>query len=311
MIGAPQPVRRAITAVMATVVTVTGTGVPHLEPGRAGPGVLVECGDVRLQFDAGRATALRLCEAGVQMSELCALFVTHHHSDHLTGLADLLFARWLENHGSFEPLPVIAPAGPSIDFLEKIMVPWETDIAIRMEHVGRTDHPDPAIVAFDPAAAVDGPTEVWRDDAAGVRVLARCVHHEPVTPAVAYRIETPTGVVVISGDTRVCDEVADLAADADVLVHEAFRTDVLRGFFGIAPHLETIAAYHADTVELGEMAERISVPRVVLTHLIPAPDGAGSTKEGFVDDLRAGGYGGEVIVADDLTSVTIERSATA
>lgn len=49
---------------MTTTVTITGTGVPHLSPGRAGPGVLVECGDVRLQFDAGRATALRLIEAG-------------------------------------------------------------------------------------------------------------------------------------------------------------------------------------------------------------------------------------------------------
>jgi ribonuclease Z len=295
---------------MATIVTVTGTGVPHLEPGRAGPGVLVESGDVRLQFDAGRATSLRLCEAGVRMNELTALFVTHHHSDHLTGLVDLLFARWLENHGSFAPLPVVAPAGPSTDFLERIMVPWEADLAIRMEHVGRDDRPDPAIVAFDPVAAVDGPAEVWRDDAADVTVLARCVHHEPVTPAVAYRIETPDGVVVISGDTRVCDEVADLAADADVLVHEAFRTDALRGFFEIAPHLETIAAYHADTVELGEMAERIAVPRVVLTHMIPAPDGDRTLKQDFVDDLRRGGYGGEVIVADDLTSVTVRRSAT-
>ncbi len=45
---------------MTTTVTITGTGVPHLSPGRAGPGVLVRHGDVALQFDAGRATALRL-----------------------------------------------------------------------------------------------------------------------------------------------------------------------------------------------------------------------------------------------------------
>jgi hypothetical protein len=52
---------------MTTTVTITGTGVPHLAPGRAGPGVPIEHGDVRLQFDAGRATALRLTEAGVKM----------------------------------------------------------------------------------------------------------------------------------------------------------------------------------------------------------------------------------------------------
>ncbi len=32
---------------------------------------------------------------------------------------------------------------------------------------------------------------------------------------------------------------------------------------------ETIFSYHADTVELGEMAARAGVPHVVLTHLIP------------------------------------------
>lgn len=78
---------------MGTAVVITGTGVPHVAPGRAGPGVLVSCGDVHIQFDAGRATALRLVEAGVRAGDLDALFVTHHHSDHLTGLTDVLFAR--------------------------------------------------------------------------------------------------------------------------------------------------------------------------------------------------------------------------
>src|SRR5262245_55627037 len=108
-----------------TRITITGTGVPHRAPGRAGPGVLVECGAVRLQFDAGQATSLRLIEAGVPTSQLTALFVTHHHSDHLTGLTDVLFSRWLESHGRFLPLPVIAPAGPAVDFLEKMMDPWQ------------------------------------------------------------------------------------------------------------------------------------------------------------------------------------------
>ena len=58
-----------------------------------------------------------------------------------------------------------------------------------------------------------------------MRVLAVGVHHEPVPEAVAYRVETPDGVVVVSGDTRVCAEVEQLATGADVLVHEACRTD--------------------------------------------------------------------------------------
>jgi ribonuclease Z len=297
---------------MTTTVTITGTGVPHVAPGRAGAGVLVEHGDVKLQFDAGSATSLRLVEAGVHTKELRALFITHHHSDHLTGLTDVLFTRWLESHADFTPLTVVAPHGPAVSFLERIMIPWEHDIEIRQSHVDRHDHPGPVIVAFDPALTTSDAHEVWRDETAGVRVLARSVHHEPVMPAVAYRVETPDGAVVISGDTAVCDEVAQLAEGARVLVHEAFRKDYVMQFVEFAPHLAHLAAYHADTVALGRLAAAIRIPAVMLTHLIPSPQDGVSTKEDFENDLREGGYRGEVIVTDDLTALTFgaERSRT-
>ena len=78
---------------MTTTVVLTGTGMPHAQPGRAGPGVMVRHGELVLQFDAGRATVLRLVEAGVRPGDVDAVFITHHHSDHLTGLVDLVFTR--------------------------------------------------------------------------------------------------------------------------------------------------------------------------------------------------------------------------
>ena len=47
---------------MATTVTLTGTGLPNVAPGRAGAGVFVKHNDIVLQFDAGRATCNRLIE---------------------------------------------------------------------------------------------------------------------------------------------------------------------------------------------------------------------------------------------------------
>lgn len=284
-----------------TEIVITGTGVPHLEPGRAGPGVLVQHGKVRLQFDAGRATALRLVEAGVRVGQLSALFVTHHHSDHLTGLTDLLFARWLEAHGRFAPLPVFAPNGPATRFLHRMMEPWVDDLQVRQEHVDRHDRPDPEVHGFD---IDDEPVTVWRHES-GVRVTARAVHHEPVMPAVGYRVDTPDGSLVVSGDTMVCEEMAQLAAGADVLVHEAFRREALAPFFDSMPHLRHIAEYHADTIQLGALAQRIAVPHLVLTHLIPAPVAGGTTEQDFIDDVRRGGYTGTVTVASDLTRVTL------
>ena len=64
------------------------------------------------------------------MQDLTALFVTHHHSDHLTGSTDLLFARWLETPYHFVPLPVVAPNGPSTRFLHHMMDPWVDDLDV-------------------------------------------------------------------------------------------------------------------------------------------------------------------------------------
>jgi len=135
-----------------------------------------------------------------------------------------------------------------------------------------------------------------------VRVLAVVVHHEPVPDAVAYRVETPDGVVVISGDTRVCAEVEQLSIGADVLVHEACRTTALAEAIA-GTRFETIFSYHADTVPLGAMAERAGVPHVVLTHLIPPPQQPGDGAA-FAQDLRDGGYAGTVTVGEDLTTVS-------
>ncbi len=110
--------------------------------------------------------------------------------------------------------------------------------------------------------------------------------------------------MVVSGDTRVCDEVEALCAGVDLLVHEACRRTALADAVA-GTVFETIFSYHADTVELGAMAERAAVPHLVLTHLIPAPRDADEAVA-FEDDVRAGGYTGRVTVGEDLASFTID-----
>ena len=131
-------------------------------------------------------------------------------------------------------------------------------------------------------------------------VKAGQVRHEPVRPAVGYRVETPDGVVAITGDTLVCDEVAELADGADVLVYEALR------FSAVPPDAPNafILDYHADTARIGEQAATLGTPTLVLTHLIPPPRDE-RDEQSFVDDVRGGGFEGELIVARDLTTVTL------
>src|SRR6185369_1569144 len=81
--------------------TLTGTqGGPPAFKGLAGPGTLVRYGDdsnncstVKLQFDTGRGTVMRLAELKIPPEQLNAVFFTHMHNDHTEGFADLITLR--------------------------------------------------------------------------------------------------------------------------------------------------------------------------------------------------------------------------
>lgn len=300
--GALEQDRSVRRSVEATEVTVTGTGIPTLDPARAGAGVLVRHRDIVLHFDAGRGTAVRMIEAGADVADLDALFVTHHHSDHVIGMHDFVIHRWVEDDFErAEPLDIVAPAGPSARYCERLVDMWADDLEVRAGHNNRSADANVNLIEF---AVPYTPTEVWRKG--DVRVLAAQVRHEPVENAVGYRVETPDGVVTISGDTRVCPEMATLARGSDVVVYEATRTAEI---LAMPPELHFVAEYHADTVEIGAQMAELEVPTVMLTHLIPPP-ASNDDKAAFASDVRRGGYEGELLVCDDLDTVVLSRENT-
>ena len=177
--------------------------------------------------------------------------------------------------------------------------PYDDDILIRREHVGAGPI-DMNVMSFAPTRSAQ---RVWSSKDGSVIVEAVAVHHEPVEAAVAFRVTTPDGAVVISGDTRVCEEVFELARGAEVLVHEACRRSAMADAIqGTA--FEKIFDYHADSEVLGEFAQRYDIAHVVLTHLIPQPK---TEKQiaAFEADLRRGGYMGRVTVGSDLMVVDV------
>lgn len=257
-------------------------------------------GTVSLQFDAGRATVLRMIEAGVSPTDLTALFVTHYHSDHVVDIPDVVLTRWVQEHvAEAGPLPIITPTGSAQRYVERMMDAFDDDIHVRKEHTGNVDlRLD--VRSFVPSTV---PTEVWESTDGSVRVEAVAVHHEPVLDAVAYRVTTADGTVVISGDTRACEEVFSMAAGADVLVHETCRKRAMQKAIAGTP-IENIFDYHADSVEIGALAQRHGVRHLLLTHLIPSPRSDEEAQK-FARDARDGGYTGTVTVGNDLTTVTI------
>src|SRR5947209_17706789 len=76
-------------------VTLLGTGTPIPDLDRFGPSTLVQAGNQKMLFDAGRGATIRLRQidsSGTLLSNIDALFLTHYHSDHTLGIPDL----WLD-----------------------------------------------------------------------------------------------------------------------------------------------------------------------------------------------------------------------
>ncbi len=288
---------------MSTRVTVTGTGTPLLSPDRAGAGCLVSIDDLHLQFDVGRWTMQRLASLDVTPWDLDAIFLTHYHSDHLLGLQEIALTHWTAAfRDDSDWLPVVAPLGHTTAFCDRMLDAWDADLAVRSLHNHREPVPRIDVRGF---AVPEAPTEVWSSGDGSVRVLAGPVRHEPVEGAVGYRIETSDGVVAVSGDTLVCDELRPLFTGADVVVVEAMRMDVINER---PPHLRYITEYHADTRLIGALCAELEIPTVLLTHMIPAPE-TPEQKQAFVDEVRSGGFEGELVVCDDLDGAVIADGA--
>ena len=284
---------------MVTTVTITGTGTPIQTADRAGPGVLISSGDVKLQFDAGRGTVMRLAAAGSNLLDLDAVFVTHHHSDHIVGIPDLLMTRWLNDieRIGVADLPVYVPNGPAAELVQKLLDPWSDEMAMRREHAGR-----PNVAAVDARPFEPRTDEIVEVTKWGpVQVSAIAVAHAPVTNAVAYRVDTPDGSVVISGDTAACPQIQRIADGANVLIHEAILSSRLAGKVS---NPKRLAEYHTDPKELGSLAAAARVHTLVLTHLVPPPSSPAEEDE-FASLVRAGGFDDELVLARDLTTIEI------
>jgi ribonuclease Z len=196
------------------IVTLTGTSGPPPFNGLAGPGTLVRYGDdsnncdaVLMQFDAGRGTLMRLSQVGVQAALLNAVFLTHIHSDHVEGFSDIAQMRWL--FGSKPPkLGVVCTTDQKSPFgfivsCSKLVAHIDDayhqsgETAQRASEEKGLSVAGPVtlmnVITFEPK---DNAQLVWTSG--DVKVSAIRSTHIP--GHASYRVDTPTGSVVIGGD---------------------------------------------------------------------------------------------------------------
>jgi len=115
-------------------VTLLGTGAPIPMADRFGPSTLVEVGGRKLLFDAGRGAPIRLRQINVPVGKIDALFITHYHSDHTTGIPDVWITGWVVGGPARRTTPfrVIGPVGAK-ELISNLEKAYASDIKIRIE----------------------------------------------------------------------------------------------------------------------------------------------------------------------------------
>ena len=328
-----------VDAAPCLIVTLTGTeGGPAAFKDLAGPGTLVRYGDdsndcsaMKLQFDVGRGTTMRLSQLGIGPEQLNAVFFTHLHNDHTEGFADLVQLRWMfwGTGPKIEAIcssDAISPLGVTLSC--KKFTAHIADAFIQSGEVAQRHSEIAARTAGGPAdlidtitfEAKDQPQIVWTSGDVKVSAI-RSTH---IVGHVSYRADTPAGSVVIGGDagndvplpprsSSASDQVEKLAKGADIIVHSTIHPilgpDKGSGFF---PH-----AYYrqSNAFDLGAMAQRAGVKHLMLTHLIPPVGayrqgpfkvpGGPLTEADYRNAARDGGFTGNIIVGTDLASLRL------
>lgn len=272
----------------------TGGG-PRPRTNRSASGQVIVVNNTAYVVDCGDGVARQLAAAGVPLTTLRHIFITHQHSDHNLDYGNLILLAWAV--GLETRLDTWGPP-PLAQMTKSFFEMNAYDIQIRI-----------ADEAYPPLAPLVHPHELTRSGPVvsdgPVKVSTTVVHHPIVEPALAYRFDTPDRSIVISGDTTPSDNLIRLARDADVLVHEAMYLPAVERLAARVPNhpglKQHLLASHTAVEDVGRVAQEAGVKLLVLSHLVPADDPA-VTDQMWIEAARVH-FRGPVIVGEDLLEI--------
>jgi len=302
-----------------TQIVFLGTaGGPPLRRDRSEPSTLLIVDGRQYLIDCGIGTMRRMIEAGIKSEQIKTIFFTHLHADHDLGLADIMA------NDFFLERPT------ATDNYIEIYGPPQTrelvDAAFRFITVGfrpfAAENPAGFRIVNGQFANPfvthefnrDGP--VFRDNKISVTAAENSHyalmpnHQREELKSYSYRIETPHGVIVFTGDTGPSEAVARLAKGADLLVAEASSRDsadlnrliksMTAQMHWSAQRAQRFRAHfqfeHLDTSSIGELATKAGVKTVLLYHYDPEDK---VDQAAYVNGVKKH-FSGQVFAPDDL-----------
>ncbi|MET0636192.1 MAG: MBL fold metallo-hydrolase [Chitinophagaceae bacterium] len=242
-------------------------------------------------IDTGYGATFKLREAGVNLSTLRYIFITHLHSDHYLDLGPLLYNAWISGLG--EQVHVYAPAGIK-SLLNAYWKSNKYDITTRIKDEGRSDIRKLVIVHEIKQGILTANPEFE------INCLKNI--HPPVDDSYAFRFKLGKKIIVFSGDTAYCPSLAEFATGADYLIHEIMYTPAVDEMAKRRPNatklITSIKSHHTSAEDVGRIATAAKVKNLILNHFVP-PDDKSLTEQTWINAVRTT-FSGSVIVGKDL-----------
>jgi ribonuclease BN (tRNA processing enzyme) len=272
----------------------TGAGITP-KAGRQSTAAALRCGETTYVVDCGNGIGPQLMRARVPLESLRAIFITHHHLDHVADVGILLAQCWSRLR---RPVTLVGPP-PLGRMFELFQEMFALDLQGRVEEEGRAP-----LSSFVKVSEFSAAGSCYEDDV--VRVCSENVVHPPLTQAYAYRFELKAeGTrVVFSGDTAPTETLADFARGAHTLIHEATFPAALAESLGAGGGerlLARLARAHSPVTEAARIAARAGVSRLVLSPLAPA---TGVDDAQWIAAARSE-FAGDILVGRDLLEIPL------
>ena len=274
---------------------VLGSGTPNPNPERMGSAYLVLADDTPYLFDFGSGVVRRVAALSsewggnfskLDVTQLEYAFLSHIHSDHTLGLADLIITPWIM--GRDKPLKIFGPEAAK-DMADHIIKAYQPDIDYRI--YGTQPQNDKGYKAIF-TSIEEG--VIYEDK--NIMVTAFLNDHGDLAESYGFLIQTGDKTILISGDTGPSANLLRFGNEVDILVHEVYSQ---AGFEKKEPDWKIYhKAHHTSPSELAKIAKKLNPKTLVLSHILFW----GSSESEILEEIMKD-YDGKVILADDLIEI--------